>query len=160
MTATTELFREAWGRFPTGVSIITTRRDNGDFHCTTANAISSVSLDPLLVLVSVGRGGNTHRNLKREGQFGINLLREDQADMAKLFAGQASDDQRTIPASHHVRPSGTALLDEALAMMDCHVVQEHDAGDHTLFIAEVQHLEVNSGAPLVFFEGHYTALSG
>ena len=76
-----------------------------------------------------------------------------------MFAGQGSESQRAVPAAHHVRSSGTALLDDALASMDCQVVQEHDAGDHTLFIAEVHHLEVTSGAPLVFHEGRYTTLS-
>lgn len=159
MTVSQELFRKAWGQFPTGVSIITSRRDDGQFYCTTANAISSVSLDPLLVLVSVSQGGNTYRHLKREGRFGINFLRDDQADMARMFAGPGSYSQRTIPAAHHVRSTGTALLNDALASMDCHVVREHDAGDHTLFVAEVEHLGVNEGTPLVFFEGRYTTLS-
>jgi flavin reductase (DIM6/NTAB) family NADH-FMN oxidoreductase RutF len=159
VTVSHELFRKAWGQFPTGVSVITSRRNDGQFYCTTANAISSVSLDPFLVLVSIAKGGNTYQHLKREGYFGINLLREDQTEMAKLFAGPGSDSQRAIPAGHHVRSTGTALLDDALAAMDCHMVQEHDAGDHTLFIAEVQHLEVKSGSPLVFFEGRYTSLT-
>ena len=160
MSATPELFREAWRKFATGVSIITTRQPNGETYATTANSVTSVSLDPLLVLVSVGTGGTTHANLTRERRFGINILRDDQAALARHYATSPPEERERLPQGHRQSPDGTTLLDDALACMDCRVVQEVVAGDHTIFIAEVEHIEVNGGAPLVFYEGQYATLAG
>lgn len=156
MKPTQDLFRHAWGKFPTGVTIITTRQPDGSPYCTTANAVMSVSLDPLLVLVSVGREGATTANLRRELRFGINLLGEDDAELATAFASQ--DQRPPLSSGHQLSPAGTALLDEALACMDCRVVQQVEAGDHVLFIAEVDDVDVREGAPLVFHEGRFKGL--
>ena len=158
MDVNTELFREAWRKFATGVSILTTRQPNGETYATTANSVASVSLDPLLVLVSVGTSGTTHANIVRERRFGINILRHDQAAVARHYATSAPEERERLPQPHRQSPNGTTLLDDALACMDCRVVQEIVAGDHTIFIAEVEHIEVNEGAPLVFYEGQYATL--
>ena len=156
MKPTQDLFRHAWGKFPTGVTIITTRQSDGSPHCTTANAVMSLSLDPLLVLVSVGREGATAANLRRELRFGINVLGEDDAELATAFASHGK--RPPLPSGHQLSPAGTALLDEALACMDCRVVQQVEAGDHVLFIAEVDDVDVREGAPLVFHEGRFKGL--
>ena len=120
--------------------------------------MASVSLDPLLVLVSVGTRGTTHANLVRERRFGINILRDDQAAVAQHYATSPPEERERLPQAHRQPPNGTTLLDDALACMDCRVVQEVVAGDHTIFIAEVEHIEVNEGEPLVFYEGQYATL--
>ena len=150
-----ELFREAWRKFATGVSIVTTREPDGGTYATTANSVASVSLDPLLVLVSVGKGGTTHANLTRERRFGINILRDDQAPIAQHYATSPPEERERLPLAHRRLPSGTTLLDDALACMDCRVVSDVGAGDHTVFLAEVEHIEVSAGAPLVFYDGRY-----
>ena len=150
-----ELFREAWRKFATGVSIVTTRQPDGGTYATTANSVASVSLDPLLVLVSFGKGGTTHANLTRERRFGINILRDDQASVAEHYATSPPEERRQLPEAHRQLPSGTTLLDDALACMDCRVVGDVGAGDHTVFLAEVEHIEVSDGAPLVFYDGRY-----
>ena len=149
-----ELFREAWRKFATGVSIVTTRQPDGGTYATTANSVASVSLDPLLVLVSFGKVSSTHANLARERRFGINILRDDQAPIAEHYATSPPEERQNLPPAHR-RPSGTTLLDDALACMDCRVVSDVGAGDHTVFIAEVEHIEVSAGAPLVFYDGRY-----
>lgn len=150
-----ELFRSAWRKFATGVSIVTTRQPDGGAYATTANSVASVSLDPLLVLVSFGNGGTTHANLVRERRFGINILRDDQAAIAQRYAASPPEERRLLPPAHRLLPSGTALLNDALARMDCRVVSDVGAGDHTVFIAEVEHIEVSGGAPLIFYDGRY-----
>ena len=149
-----ELFREAWRKFATGVSIVTTRQPDGGTYATTANSVASVSLDPLLVLVSFGKASSTHANLARERRFGINILRDDQAPIAQHYATSPPEERQNLPPAHR-RPSGTTLLDDALACMDCRVVSDVGAGDHTVFIAEVEHIEVSEGAPLVFYDGRF-----
>lgn len=155
MTADPTLYRQAWRRFPTGVSVVTTRSPNGAPYATTANALLSVSLDPPLLLLSVATGGNTCDCLRREGCFGINFLRGDQADVADFYARAAPEERATLPEAHTMHESGVALLDDALVGMVCRVEQQVDAGDHTLFVAAVEHLEVREGSALLFHEGSY-----
>ena len=106
------------------------------------------------MLGSYGKGSTTHANLARERRFGINILRDDQARIAEHYATSPPEERRNLPPAHR-RPSGTTLFDDALACMDCRVVSDIGAGDHTVFIAEVEHIEVSAGAPLVFYDGRY-----
>ena len=155
MTADPTLYRQAWRRFPTGVSVVTTRSPDGAPYATTANALLSVSLEPLLLLLSVATGGNTCDYLRKEGCFGVNFLRGDQAEVADFYARAAPEERRTLPEAHRTHESGVALLDKALVGMVCHIEQTVEAGDHTLFVAAVEHVEVREGDALLFHEGHY-----
>ena len=153
MTADPTLYRRAWRRFPTGVSVVTTRSPDGAPYATTANAVLSVSLEPPLLLLSVVTGGNTCDYLRKEGCFGVNFLRGDQAEVADFYARAAPEERRTLPEAHRTHESGVALLDEALVGMVCHIEQTVEAGDHTLFVAAVEHVEVREGDALLFHEG-------
>jgi flavin reductase (DIM6/NTAB) family NADH-FMN oxidoreductase RutF len=152
-------FRNAWGKFPTGVSIVTTHTEEGAPYCTTANAVSSVSLDPLLLQLSMATVSLTCANISRNGRFGINFLREEDAVLATFFAKAAGPGRGELPSSHTIFESGTIGLNDALAVMDCRVVQSVEAGDHTVFIAEVETLEVREGRPLVFYEGTFSSVT-
>ena len=156
MSLTPQDFRRAWSKFPTGVSLITTRTADGGPYCTTANAISSVSLDPLLVHLSLATNGVTWANVVRDGRFGLNVLGEDDEELALFFSKATSEERQRVPAQHIVTEHGTVLLDEALTVMDCRVVQQVKAGDHTVFIAEVDRIDVREGRPLVFYDGRFT----
>lgn len=158
VSLTPEEFRRAWSKFPTGVSLVTTRTEDGLPYCTTANAISSVSLEPLLVHLSLAKTGVTCANLLRDGRFGLNVLGEDDEELALFFAKATSEERRRVPEQHVVTDRGAVLLDEALTVMDCHVVQEMEAGDHIVFIAAVDQIEVREGRPLVFYEGKFTTV--
>ena len=150
------LYRQAWRKFPTGVSIVTTRSADGKPYATTANALLSVALDPPLLLLSVGTGGQTCANLAREGRFGVSFLPDDQAEIADFYARAAADERGTLPESHTAPgPGGVALLDGALAAMACRIEQSVEAGDHTLFVATVEHVEVGEGNALLFYDGRY-----
>lgn len=156
MSLTPQDFRRAWSKFPTGVTLITTRTEDGGPYCTTANAVSSVSLDPLLVHLSLAKSGVTCANVLREGRFGLNVLGEDDEELAIFFSRATSEERQRVPEQHIVSPHGTVLLDEALTVMDCRVVQRVEAGDHIVFIAEVDGIEVREGRPLVFYDGKFT----
>ena len=150
-----QTFRQAWGKFASGVSIVTTVRSDGDVHGMTANGISSVSLDPLLVLVCAGHTTTSYPLIQDSGRFAINILSEDQQVIAEYYARPT--DQKTgdleIPISMTER--GSAIVDGSLAQMDCKVVTEHVAGDHTIFIGEVEEINVGDGRPLLFYEGRF-----
>ena len=149
------LYRQAWRKFPTGVSIVTTRSADGGPYATTANALLSAALDPPLLLLSVGTGGQTCANLAREGLFGVSFLPDDQAEVADFYARASAEERGTLPPSHTAPASGVALLDGALAAMACRIEQQVEAGDHTLFVASVEHVEVGEGSALLFYDGRY-----
>ena len=160
MTVTEEQLRRAWGTFATGVTIITTTRENECVHRMTANALCSVSLDPPLLLLCVGHQRHTYEHLKRSGRFGINILPLGEEEAATRYAMSGDEEEDWDTTGLRFLESGTAALEGALTFMDCRVVSEHVAGDHSIFVAEVEHLETRSGAPLLFFEGRYAALEG
>lgn len=146
----TKLFRNALGRFATGVTIITTH-DGERIHGMTANAFISVSLDPPLVLISLDNRCNMHRMLPTTGRFGISVLAEDQEHLSSHFAGRPIEG---IELSFVTR-EGVPVLDQALAYVVAHVVDTHPAGDHTLYIGHVDHFESRDGRPLLFYGGKY-----
>jgi flavin reductase (DIM6/NTAB) family NADH-FMN oxidoreductase RutF len=150
-------FRKAMGAFATGVSLITVDVD-GEVHGMTANALTSVSLEPLLLLVCVDRRARTHAHLHAKKRFGINILEENQRAISEYFArsfqSQSGAEQET-GARFDRTAHGTPMLHGALAYLECGLKSTQDAGDHTIFIAEVEEAVVRAGAPLLFFKGNY-----
>jgi flavin reductase (DIM6/NTAB) family NADH-FMN oxidoreductase RutF len=146
--------RQVMGRFATGVTVVTTaHRDT--IHGMTANAFLSVSLRPPLVLVSLGRC-RMGEMLPRTRRYGISILAHDQEHFAAHFAAQR-------PAS--VEPTftwnrGLPLLDGAIAHLVCRVVDVHPAGDHELWIGEVEHVDQREGEPLLFYTGRFGTVRG
>lgn len=143
-------FRNALGRFATGVTVITTGRD-GQIHGMTANAFQSVSLDPPLVLVSVNQHATMHKILSETGRYGVSVLSEEQAALSDHFARRHVEGVHVEFAEKH----GVPLIKGAIAQLVARVVDMHPAGDHTLFIGHVEHLEWTEGKPLLFFGGKY-----
>ncbi|MGH2892076.1 MAG: flavin reductase family protein [Solirubrobacteraceae bacterium] len=144
--------RNVMGRFATGVTVVTTtHRDT--IHGMTANAFLSVSLRPPLVLVSLGRCRMSEM-LPRTGRYGVSVLASDQEHFAAHFAGQRASS--VDPA--FVWENDLPLLDGALAHVGCRVVDVHPAGDHVLWIGEVEHLYHREGEPLLFYTGRFGTL--
>ena len=150
-------FREAMGCFATGVTVVTVDLD-GEVHGMTANAVASVSLDPLLVLVCVDHSARTHAHLHSKKRFGINVLCENQRAISEYYAQAvyASDQAGTRAGARFERTQHrTPVLHGALAYLECKLVSTQEAGDHTIFIAEVEDVVVRDGKPLLFFRGDY-----
>ena len=150
-------FRKAMGAFATGVTIITVDLD-GEVHGMTANAFTSVSLDPMLVLVCVDHSTRTHAHLHAKKRFGINVLCDDQRSISEYYArperihehAEAEAGARFERTRH-----GTPVLHGALAYLECRLQSAEEAGDHTIFIAEVEDVVLQDGDPLLFFRGRY-----
>jgi len=153
-----QIFRQAWGKFATGVAVVTTIEPNGHVHGMAANGITSVSLDPMLVLVCVGHNRNSYPLIKENGRFAINILNESQQPLAENYAKPPEQRDADFDAGFKFTERGSAISEESLAYMDCHVVQELTAGDHTIFIGEVDEIKVTDGQPLLFFEGAFGKL--
>jgi flavin reductase (DIM6/NTAB) family NADH-FMN oxidoreductase RutF len=157
MNLTASDFRKAMGSFATGVTIITVDLD-GEVHGMTANAFASVSLDPLLVLVCVDHSTRTHAHLHAKKRFGINVLCEDQRAISEYYARpQRTHEHAEAEASARFERTehGTPMLHGALAYLECRLHSAQEAGDHTIFIAEVEDAVVREGEPLLYFKSKY-----
>lgn len=152
-------FRKAWGKFATGVSIVTTNAPDGEVHGMTANGITSVSLDPLLVLVCAGHSTATYPLIRSSGRFAISILGEHQQSIAEYYARPTDGKTGDVQVSFNRTRHGSATVDGCLATMDCQLFDETRAGDHTIFIGRVDEIEINAGKPLIFYEGKFGQLS-
>jgi flavin reductase (DIM6/NTAB) family NADH-FMN oxidoreductase RutF len=147
-------FRSILRRFASGVAVVTTV-DGGRLWGTTVNSFSSVSLRPPLVLVAFDRRRRIVAGLQKTRHYAVNILGEDQQALADCFAGgpapagQESFDRGSLcGAAWHAGSSGLPLLDEAIATLECTVVDIHPAGDHDLYIAHVDYALKAGGEPL------------
>jgi flavin reductase (DIM6/NTAB) family NADH-FMN oxidoreductase RutF len=150
-------FRRAMGCFATGVTIVTVDLD-GEVHGMTANAFASVSLDPMLVLVCVDHTTRTHAHLHAKKRFGINVLCAEQRAISEYYARPERTHEHAeqeAGARFERTRQGTPMLQGSLAYLECRLHSAQVAGDHTIFIAEVEDVVVREGEPLLFFRGKY-----
>lgn len=145
------VLRQAMGRFATGVTVVTAQ-DNDGVHGMTANGFMSVSLDPALVLISLGNCRMRTR-LETLDRYAINVLSEDQEDVSAHFAGQPRLDDVQFDEWQ-----GFAFVPGAVAHIGARIVDRHVAGDHELIIGEVEALRFRDGRPLLFYTGGYRQL--
>ena len=157
MALTPTEFRTAMRHFAAGVTVVTTRDGDGHPSGLTASAFTSVSLDPPLVLVCVDHAATAHPALRTYGRFAVNVLRHEQEALSRRFAESGGDKFRGVPC--HDGRTGLPLIDDALANLECRVVEAHEAGDHTIFVGQVEAVSVGGGRPLVYFHGRYHGLA-
>jgi flavin reductase (DIM6/NTAB) family NADH-FMN oxidoreductase RutF len=159
MAIDTAHYRQIAGHFATGVTVITTAHD-GWLHGMTANAVTSVSLNPLLLLVCVDKTANMHEQIAKAGRFGVNILTDEQEDISRTFAATTEPEQGALQGvAYRMGDHGSPILDDVLAYLDCEVVDRCEGGDHTIYIGSVVGGDlVEEGAPLLFFRGGYRRL--
>jgi 3-hydroxy-9,10-secoandrosta-1,3,5(10)-triene-9,17-dione monooxygenase reductase component len=149
-------FRTVLGHFATGVTIITASEDGAPVGVA-ANSFTSVSLDPPLVLFCAAKESSTWPRIRSVAQFCINILAEDQEDICRIFASPGADRFARI-GYRATGATGSPLLHDVLAYVDCETEQEIEAGDHIIVIGRVLELGVlRSGEPLLFYRGGYGA---
>jgi flavin reductase (DIM6/NTAB) family NADH-FMN oxidoreductase RutF len=154
-------FRQALGHFVTGVTVITAERAPGLVHGMTANAFTSVSLHPPLVLVCVDHRARLLSLLRDKRNFGVSVLKEGQEAWSEYFAkGEYNADaEERMGIRYRWIRKGVPVVDGTLAQLAGTIVASHLSGDHTIFIAEVEAAEVHAGEPLLFFRGEYRQVS-
>jgi flavin reductase (DIM6/NTAB) family NADH-FMN oxidoreductase RutF len=152
-------FRNVMGHFATGVTVITTVHD-GELHGMTANSVTSVSLDPLLILVCLMREARTSLAIKQSERLAVNILGDHQEAFSQRFARAGEDHFDGLDLLEG--PHGLPFLPGCIAYMTGKVTQVVEAGDHDVVFAEIDHCRVspNGGAPLLFFQGGYRKLPG
>jgi 3-hydroxy-9,10-secoandrosta-1,3,5(10)-triene-9,17-dione monooxygenase reductase component len=148
-------FREALGRFATGVAFVTAAPD-GDPTGLIVNSLTSVSLEPPLVSFAPARSSLTWSRMRRAGRFGVNVLGRQHERFAKRATPPGAD--RFADLDWELGRGGVPLLTDALASLECEIVAEHPAGDHWIVVGRVDELHVSPiDEPLVFFAGAFRA---
>jgi 3-hydroxy-9,10-secoandrosta-1,3,5(10)-triene-9,17-dione monooxygenase reductase component len=155
-TVEPDRFRTVMGHFATGVAVVTVDAPGGP-QGMTANAVASLSLDPVLVLVCFDNGARTLPEVRRSGRFGVNVLADDQEHLARRFASK--DEAKFAEIAHSVH-DGIPVLDGALAWVGCSLERLVPGGDHTIGIGVVHAAELGPPGrePLIWFRGEYGSL--
>jgi flavin reductase (DIM6/NTAB) family NADH-FMN oxidoreductase RutF len=152
-------FREVMGHFASGVAIVTCNGPDGPAGLTTS-AVASVSLDPLLLLVCFDNGSRTLAAVRGARRFAVNVLRAGQEDLALVFATKRVAREKFEAVTHKVA-HGVPVIDGALAWLACDLTETVHAGDHTIGIGAVTHLDAApDGEPLIYYKGIYGGLVG
>ena len=148
-------FRAAMGAFPTGVAVLAARGPDGALVGMTVNSLTSVSLEPLQVLVCLSRKCESHDVVLSARAFALSLLPASAEHLSMRFA-KSTMRERFAEVNWSGAATGSPVLEDAIAWLDCSVAAVHDAGDHTIVVAEVVACGSRNGTPLVFHRGKYT----
>ena len=149
----TALFKEAMGRFTTGVTIVS-GIDDGKPVGFTCQSFVSLSIDPPYVAVAPARTSTSWPRIESSGTFAVNVLADDQEELCRGFATKGGDKFAGVGWSPGPF-SGAPVLTGALAWLECRLEQLHDAGDHLIAVGRVLDLQAREGRPLLFFRGGY-----
>ncbi|WP_316155889.1 flavin reductase family protein [Cupriavidus sp. BIC8F] len=147
-------FRNALGRFATGVAIVTTRTPDGEPWGVTVNSFSSVSLEPRLVLWSLAKKSYSLGAFQNTGSFVIHILASNQEDVSNRFARGAEGKFSGVPCTDGI--DGSPVLSGCAAVFQCRNTHQYDGGDHIIFLGEVQHFDTSDRESLLFYKGNYT----
>jgi len=158
---TTLEFRKALGQFSTGVTVVTVEREPGRIQGMTANSFTSVSLDPLLILVCIDHRAKILPFLQKKKRFGVSVLKAGQQAVSEYFARgvHSAEAEARLSIRYSRTASGVPVLEDTLLQLSCSTVSSHVAGDHTIFIAEVHDAEIHEGEPLLYFRGEYRTIA-
>lgn len=151
-------FRKVLGQFATGVTLVTTRV-GGEPWGMTANSFTSISLDPPLVMVSVGHGLTTNKSIREHGAFAVNILRADQMPIAQLFARRDRTPEQFKDFPWRPGVTQSPVLEDCLGWVDCRLHDVTEQGDHTVFFGRVEDLSfAQYGDPLLYYSGGYARI--
>ena len=148
-------FRRWCASWATGVAVVTTNTESGA-TALTMNAVTSLSLDPPLMLICVAKTAETLPALRRAGVFCINVLAVGQEEVSNQCAKKGSNKLDLVP--HHTGVSGAPVIEGSLVTLECRVADEMDGGDHIIFVGEVVAGDESEGAPLTYYRGTYGTL--
>lgn len=156
MSVTPDEFRSVLGRFPSGVTVVTTKNGDGSDEGMTVSAFCSVSLDPPLVLICIEKSASAYEALTTASGFVVNILAASQEQVARRFS--IVDIDRFEGVGYSRSPNGIAVLDDVLGVIECTNFAMHDAGDHTIIVGEVEAARAQSGTPLLYYRGGYAQM--
>ena len=148
--------RRVMGHFATGVTIITTFNKEGKLTGLTANAVSSLSLEPPLLVICVDKKAESYSCFDESKAFTVNILADDQEALSRRFA--VSGGEKFEGVAYRRGANGAPILNGALAYLECKLYAAYDGGDHTIYLGEIEEAETREARPLLFFRGGYRNL--
>lgn len=156
MVIDSQQLRNVMGHFATGVTVITTKDKTGKPFGLTANAFTSLSLNPPLALICIDKKVQCYYCFDESKVFAANILNEGQEQLSRRFATKGIEKFGGI--KWHTGMNGLPLLDDAIGYIECEIVKSYDGGDHTVYVGEVVNATAAGDRPLVFFKGKYYRL--
>jgi flavin reductase (DIM6/NTAB) family NADH-FMN oxidoreductase RutF len=150
-------FRAALSRFPSGVTIVTTKDTEGRFHGITVSAFASVSLEPPMILVCIDKDSGSHHAFREGEFFVVNILAEGHENLSNRFASQLSDKFEGV--DYRIGIGEIPVLEDAFVTLECRLTYAHEGGDHTIFVGLVEESNVKGENPLVYWHGNYRKLA-
>ena len=159
MTVDASEFKNALKLWASGVTVVTAQSEAQGLKGMTATSFSSVSLDPPQILVCLNQNTDTGAAVLEQKQFAVNILNSEQQNVSNQFAGGSSQEERFANVAWEAGDNGAPLLTEALACLECRVVEQVLAGTHWIVIGEVQKVVCRTGEPLLYYSSAYRQLS-
>jgi flavin reductase (DIM6/NTAB) family NADH-FMN oxidoreductase RutF len=156
LTVSSDEFRAVLGRFPSGVTVVTTTGGDGSDQGMTVSAFSSVSLNPPLILICIEKTASAHEALSSSRGFVVNVLSAEQEHIARRFS--IVDIDRFEGIGYSRSANGYAVLDDVLSVIEVSTFACHEAGDHTIIVGEVEAAVAHNGSPLLYYRGGYAQL--
>jgi len=156
MAVDPQQLRAVMGHFATGVTVITTKDKNEKPYGLTANAFTSLSLQPPLALVCIDKNVQCYFCFDESKVFTVNVLAEGQEEISRRFATKGVE--KFDGVRFHLGENGVAVLEGTIAHLECKIVNRFDGGDHTIYIGEIIEAAVSGDRPLLFFKGKYSRL--
>ncbi len=151
-----ETFRNVMRKLADSVTVVTTEGD-GTFHGFTATAVCSVCAEPPTILIVVNRSARTHPYIHQKGIFAVNILADNQAHLANLFASKSSEQFANV--KYAVTPRGVPVIENAAAFIECNIDQQHEVGTHTIFIGRVVGGGAAENSPLIYHDANYARVA-
>ena len=159
MSVNEQDFKNALKLWASGVTVVTSKTENSGLKGMTATSFTSVSLDPPQILVCINKTADTGDAVLEGKSFAINILKADQQEISNQFAGSTSQEDRFANVNWHEGETGSPVIDDALASIECTVVQQVLAGTHWVIIGEVQGVSCRSGEPLLYYNSAHRELT-
>lgn len=158
MAVNDQEFKNALKLWASGVTVVTAQTESLGLKGMTATSFSSVSMEPPQILVCINKSADTGDAVLEGKSFAINILKADQQEISNQFAGGASQEERFANVKWHKGETGSPVIDDALASIECTVVEQVLAGTHWVVIGEVQNVQCRSGEPLMYYNSAYREL--
>lgn len=159
MAVNEQEFKSALKLWASGVTVVTSKTEQHGLKGMTATSFSSVSLEPPLILVCINQSADTGEVMLEGKHFAVNILNADQQEVSNQFAGGSSQEERFANVAWHEGVLGSPILDDALASIECRVVQQVSAGSHWIVIGEVEKVACRDGDPLLYYNSGYRTLT-
>jgi flavin reductase (DIM6/NTAB) family NADH-FMN oxidoreductase RutF len=160
MTVNADDYKKALQHWASGVTVVTTKSERFGVQGMTATSFTSVSLDPPQILVCINDAAETGEGIQDSRHFAVNILNSDQEYVSNQFAGGSSMEDRFSAVSWEEGSTGSPVLNESLASIECKVLQQVRAGTHWIIVAEVQNKICRVGDPLLYYKSGYKGLGG